>query len=265
MNYPPNQGVWGMNVKTTLFADDGVAAVAVGDLTDSYAPKCIIEGCKKRAVDRMVRSFVFVRPSLLVIDDQVTLNRPEIAVTWAAHVTQAPQLASSLASAVIGQSRVDVRTLEPAGISPNARREPTPSGEGSHRANAPWGPMWRIEVASPLQGRERSFLHFITAGPATGQAPPVLRLQGQGMKGALGAVNGQAIAVLFASTAQDARIKLGGNADLVVIAGLEPGKRYRIAVSAPNCELRVTSSNNAKDLQATRGGFVRSTATGCLR
>jgi hypothetical protein len=265
MNYPPNQGVWGMSVKTSHFADDGGVAVAVGDLTDSYAPKCIIEGCKKRAVERMIRSFVFVRPSLLVIDDQVTIKRPEISVIWAAHVTQPPTLASNLASAVVGQSRVDVRTLEPAGVSVIARREPTPSGEGSHRANQPWGPMWRLEVASPVQGRERSFLHFITAGPATGQAPPALRLQGEGIRGVLGAVNGQAIAVLFASVAEDARIKLGGNADLVVIAGLEPGRRYRISVSAPNCELRVARSSNGKDLQATKGGFVRSTATGCLR
>jgi hypothetical protein len=125
--------------------------------------------------------------------------------------------------------------------------------------------MWRIEVPSPKLGRERSFLHFITTGPATGQAPPALRLHGQGMRGALGAVNGQAIAVLFASAAKDARIKLGGNADLVVIAGLEPGKRYRVTVAAPDCELSVARSNNGNDLQATAGGFVRSKATGCLR
>jgi hypothetical protein len=270
MNYPPNQGVWGEKVRTTRFADDGLVAVAVGDLTDAYAPKCIVEGCSKRSVESMTRSFVFVRPSLLVIDDQVVTKRPEIAVTWAAHLTQPPVLAPDLVSAVVGQSRVDVRTLEPSGMRPTARREPTPSGEGSHRLNQPWGPMWRIEVASPRQSRERSFLHFITVGPATAQAPPALYLQGQGLRGARGAVNGKAIAVLFPSSkgdasSVDARITLDGTTDLVVIAGLVPGRHYRVSMTAPNCQLHLADSTRATDPQATPGGFLRIAATDCAR
>lgn len=265
MNYPPNQGVWGMKVRTTRFGDDGVVTVAVGDLADAYAPKCITEGCNKRSVERMTRSFVFVRPSLLVIDDQVTTKRPEVAVTWAAHVTQPPVLGSNLASAVVGQSRVDVRTLEPSGMRPTALREPTPSGEGSHRLNQPWGPMWRIEVHSPRQDRTRSFLHFITVGPAAAQPPPAMRLQGQGLRGAFGAVNGKAIAVLFASSTDKAQIKLGGAADIVVIAGLVPSKHYRVSVAAPKCELHLADSTSATDPQATAGGFLRIAATDCAR
>ena len=50
---------------------------------------------------------------------------------------------------------VDVRTLEPEGAEGVVVREPSPSGEGSHRADHPWGPMWRIEVASPRHFRSR--------------------------------------------------------------------------------------------------------------
>ncbi|HTM44853.1 MAG TPA: alginate lyase family protein [Polyangiaceae bacterium] len=270
MNYPPNQGVWGLKVKTTRFGDDGVAAVAVGDLTDAYAPKCIVEGCSKRAVESMTRSFVFVRPSLLVIDDRVTTNSPETAVTWAAHVTKLPAIASDLASAVVGQSRVDIRTIEPSGAHPLVRREPTPSGEGSHRLNQPWGPMWRIEVTSPVKRRERSFLHFITAGPANAQAPLALPLHGQGLSGAIGGVGGRVIAVLFNSAPSSAPVTnagaaLGGVADLVVIAGLTPGKHYRVSLTPPNCELRLTESTNFSDPQAGAGGFLRLTALDCGR
>ncbi|WP_410960087.1 hypothetical protein, partial [Salmonella sp. SAL4434] len=80
-------------------------------------------------------------------------------VVWAAHVTKAPAVANNLASAVIGQSRVDIRTLEPADARLSFVREPNGSGDGPHRTNKNWGPMWRIEVASPRGSAERGFLH----------------------------------------------------------------------------------------------------------
>jgi hypothetical protein len=263
LNYPPNQGVWGTKVRTTRFADDGVVAVAVGDIGEAYAPSCAEDGCTKRSVQELVRTFVFLRPSLLVVDDRVVLERPEYDVTWAAHVTTAPRISGAVVSALVGQSRVDIRTLEPESTEGNAVREPTPSGEGSHRADHPWGPMWRIEVPSPRGARERGFLQFITVDRADAAPPASRRLSGEGIRGCLGTVDGRRTAVLFADPKKGGHVSLGDGADLVVVAGLEPGRRYKVSVERPACRFDVSPTDDASATAANGGGFIRSTATQC--
>ena len=107
---------------------DKSEAVAVGDIGEAYAPSCAEDGCTKRSVERLVRTFAYLRPSLLVIDDRVVVERPEFDVTWAAHLTTNPTVSGPLASAVVGASRVDIRTLEPEQAEGAALHEPTPSG-----------------------------------------------------------------------------------------------------------------------------------------
>ncbi|HLK35607.1 MAG TPA: heparinase II/III family protein [Polyangiaceae bacterium] len=261
-NYPPNQGVWGATVRTTRFGDDGAVAVAVGDIGEAYAPSCAADGCTKRSVRRMVRTFVFVRPALLVVDDRVTLDRPDYDVTWAAHVTTPPTIAGGLATAVVGRSRVDLRTLEPEGAEAVALREPTPSGEGSHRADRPWGPMWRIEVSSRRGKVDRSFLHFITADRADAQPPPARRLAGDGLHGGEGGdVDGRRVAVLFADSKDGGSATIGAGDALVVVAGLEPGARY--APTWSGCRLEVTPTRDPTAPVASPGGFVRLTPAPC--
>lgn len=257
LNYAPNQGVWGANVKTTRFGDDGVAVIAVGEIADAYAPKCALSGCRKRSVERLTRSFVFVRPSLLVIDDQIELTSPDYGVTWAAHVTQKPNLDGRLVSVVVGGSRADVQIVEPAHASLSAPREPTASGDGSHRLNQPWGPMWRIEVASPRGERKRSFLHVINGGPATAAPAAVERLSGQGLRGALSRSAQQSAAVVFAGAQKEGQIALGKGADTVIIAGLEPGARYAVTLDATACTLRLAAGHDPAAPTATSGGFLR--------
>jgi hypothetical protein len=266
LNYPPNQGVWGTAVKTKSFADDGLVVVAVGDIGEAYAPSCAEDGCKKRSVERLTRSFVYVRPSLLVLRDEVELDRSDIAVTWAAHVTTSPTLDGNLASAVVGSSRVDVRTLLPPGGKPVALREPTPSGEGSHRLNQPWGPVWRVEVSSPRDAEEREFLHFIVAGPKA-DAPPVSELvTGKGLRGASGRADARRVVVLFAEGNVAARsASLGGPADVTVLAGLAPRRRYRVTLEpGGGCTLRLSESADARDPLSTSAGFLRADATRCV-
>ena len=264
LNYAPNQGVWGKKVRTTRFGDDGVVAVAVGDIGEAYAPSCAREGCTKRSVERLTRTLVFVRPSVLVVHDDVALERPDVAVTWAAHVTSAPTVSGNLTSAVVGKSRVDVRTLVPGDAKPAVLREPTPSGEGSHRLNQPWGPMWRVEVASPRDAREREFLHFITASPAAAAPVPAELLRGKGLHGGAGRVDGRRIVVLFAAADGGERnVSLGGTTDVTVVVNLTPGRRYRAAVDAAACALRLSESTNGRDPQATSGGFLRIDALRC--
>jgi hypothetical protein len=262
MNYPPNQGVWGAKVKTTRFGDDGTVLVAVGDIGEAYAPKCASTGCSKRSVEKLTRSFVFVRPALLVIDDRVTLADEDYAASWAAHVTQAPKLDGDQATLVVGASRLELKTLEPAHVKLTAPQEPTPSGEGSHRLNQPWGPMWRIEAASPRGEAERHFLHVMHALPASAPPAQVESLNGEGLRGGGARAEGRSVAVLFAGAKPEAQVALAGPRDIVVIAGLEPGKHYSVTIE-PGCRLKLKPSHNPSDPGATPGGFVRVAAKEC--
>jgi hypothetical protein len=263
LNYPPNQGVFGGDrVQTTRFEDDGAVLVAVGELGEAYAPACARQGCKARSVERLTRSFVYVRPSLLVIADDIALERADTGVTWAAHLTRAPTLAGDLASAVIGESRVDVRTLEPREARRAAPREPTPSGEGSHRANKPWGPMWRLEVESPRQERERRFLHVVSAGRADAAAPAARALAAENVSGARIEGEGRRTVVLFVRGATRAPVALGGPADSVIVVGLEPGRSY-LATIEPGCALRLAESKAAGATKLGKGGVLRVSAGSC--
>ncbi len=263
LTYPPNQGVWGADrVKTTRFADDGSVVVAVGELGEAYAPSCAEDGCKQRSVQRFTRSFVYVRPSLLVLDDRVELDAAGYGVTWAAHLTREPTLNGELASAVIGSSRVDIRTLEPREARHTAPREPTPSGEGSHRANKPWGPMWRLEVESPRGERQRGFLHVISSGPAAAAAPVARSVSADGVRGARVEADGRRTVVLFVEGDKGARVPLGGPADAVVVAGLVPDHSYRVTVDA-TCTLTLAPGSGADARRPGPGGFFRLDATGC--
>ncbi len=263
LNYPPNQGVWGTRVKTTSFGDDGQVAVAVGEIGEAYAPKCASQGCSKRSVAQLTRSFVFVRPSLLVIDDRVLLEQPDYDVTWAAHVTVGPKLAGDVTSAVVGGSRVDVSTLLPTDAGHRAPREPTPSGEGSHRLNQPWGPMWRIEVTSPRGERQRQFLHFICTAPAAAEPNVARRVAGAGLRGGVVRIEQRMVAVLFADSKAEGQASLGQSVDSLVIAGLAPGRRYELGVDKAKCSIRLATSHSDTDPVATTGGFVRLAAVAC--
>ena len=262
LTYPPNQGVWGgQRVKTTRFGDDGVVVVAVGELGEAYAPSCASDGCSERSVERLTRTLVYVRPSLLVVGDRVLLERPDFGVIWAAHLTEAPTLDGDLASALVGGSRVDVRTLDPAGTHHTAPREPTPSGEGSHRANKPWGKLFRLEVESPRGSRERSFLHVVSTGPRTTKPPASTLIGNERLRGARIEAGGQSTFVLFASGDERATVSLGGPANVVVV-GLVPGAAYRIATD-PRCDLSLTKGSGPGEQRATSGGFVRLTIERC--
>lgn len=264
-NYSPNQGVWGLHVRTTRFQDDGAVVVAVGDIGEAYAPSCAPDGCKGRSVERLVRTFVYVRPSLLVIRDEILLDQGGYGAVWAAHVTTAPVVLGDLASAVVGGSRVDVRTIEPPGAEPLALHEPTPSGEGSHRLNHPWGPMWRIEVASPRGSREREFLHLITVDRADATPPLAHRIAGLGIHGTDGRFGGHRTLVLFADASdKEKTVTLGGRADLALVLGLEPGRRYDVLVDAEHaCTVHLSPSSGASGVAATAGGLLRPDVASC--
>ncbi|HUH02458.1 MAG TPA: heparinase II/III family protein, partial [Kofleriaceae bacterium] len=262
LNYPPNQGVWARASRTVAFGDDGRAVVAVGDLGDAWAPKCALAGCSERAVTSAVRTMVYVRPATLVIDDRVEVDRDDVGVTWAAHVATNPTLGPGLASAVIGGSRVDVRTLLPAGVAATAPKEPTVKESHVYKKNDPRGDMWRLEVASVVGSRARSFLHWITAD-AAGQAPAAATaISGTGLRGGIGVRGGETVAVLFSETSAGGTAVVGTGAEVIVIAGLTPGESYAVSARGGDGGCAVSIAPGA-GLTATSGGFVRVAAPGC--
>jgi hypothetical protein len=71
-------------------------------------------------------------------------------------------------------------------------------------------------------------------------------------------------AVLFATTSGAGEAQLGGPASVVVIAGLEPGKRYRV-IAAPSggCSIKLEKATGNESSLAGPGGFVRVETPGC--
>jgi hypothetical protein len=263
MTYTPNQGVFGKKVRTTRFADDGQVAVVVGDIGEAYAPACARQGCEERAVSKLVRSMVYVRPSLVVVHDSIEVTKEDDGTTWAAHVTTEPQVNGSRVSAVVGRSRVDVQSLWPDAARVASVKEPTESGEGVHRKNQPWGPMWRIEIEAPRRDTRRTFLQVITADEASAKPRSAQRLAGQKLIGARAVSADKAWAVVFAEAEDGGQIALTRGVNAALVAGLAPGKRYRAKLSADrDCALELRAAQDG-NLLANPGGFVKIDVAAC--
>ncbi len=189
---------------------------------------------------------------------EITLEREDYGATWAAHTTVAPTIAAGRVSAVVGHSRVDIQVLEPEHAKLRVLREPTASGEGPHRQNHPWGPMWRIEASSPLGNRERGFTTVIGASRADARAPLVVRVVGAGLHGGVASIAGRSTAVLFAAPEGRGHAAPGVRVDEIVIAGLQPSRRYRVTVELDaSCFVSLRLAPDPAGLAATAGGFVR--------
>jgi hypothetical protein len=264
LTYAPNQGVWGKEVRTTRYADDGNVAVAAGEFADAYLPGCVRQGCRKRAVERATRTLVYLRPALVVVEDRVELQNGRDGVSFAVHVAKRPQRNARRTSAVVGSSRVDIQTLEPRDAAIVTLEEPTTSGPPPHRNNSVWGPLWRVEVRSPRGTAERRFVHWIVAGPANTTTPIARAVQGQGLSGALGSLRGgHSAAILFAEHPdQGGRIELSAQASDVVITNLAPDRTFRVVVGKADtgCSVRVEPDDKGQ-FRANSGGFLR--VAGC--
>jgi len=72
--------------------------------------------------------------------------------------------------------------------------------------------------------------------------------------------------VLFAAKPEGGSVALDEPSELVVVAGLDPGKSYEVDVDpAQRCTLRVKPGKRSDALVASGGGFVRVSAAGCAR
>ena len=115
------------NRERSATRDDSRVVVAVGDLASAWDPKCAERGCDRRTVNKALRTFVFVRPNVLVIDDRIEVASDKDLVTWAAHMRAAPAISGLRAGVENGGSRADLTILAPAGVRLRAPKEPTSS------------------------------------------------------------------------------------------------------------------------------------------
>jgi hypothetical protein len=258
-------------MRITRFADDGRDAIVSGDFGEAYAPSCAEDGCSQRSVRSARRAIVYVRPGVVVIDDRVALDDASFGVTWAAHFATAPTVKGASASATAGGSRVDVATLFPADAHAAVVREPTKTGDGPYRANEPWGPMWRLEVASPTGARERRFLHVIVAGAKSGREPFVRFLDGNGLTGALvndvsDGLDADGVDVLFADNERGGDGLVAPASDRVIVVGLRPDARYHLAseCAGPHERVYLTLDEQAEK-RANAGGVLSFATPACRR
>lgn len=195
LNYSPNQGDWGREtVRTTHFADDGEAVIAVGDITDAYLPQCASsDGCKKRAVDQVVRTLVFVRPQTLWIDDRVKVRDFVDGVSWLGHTQVVPTVEKRRVRAQNGDSRLEMEVLLPEDAAFTSVKQPTQPDQTHATQDNPWSDhIFRLELRTRGPGAHR----FLVVSQALGTkepARPVKPIRGTHLDGGVAAAE----AVLF--------------------------------------------------------------------
>jgi hypothetical protein len=259
LRYVPSHAVYGRKSRTVRWHDSGVAAVAVGDLTDNWDPKCVMRGCGDRAVSKVVRTLVYVRPNVVVIDDQIGLTKDDYGATWVAHVRSRPQISGLRASSVTGGSRMDVHAIEPAQAQVRAVEEPTPTAEEDHIyiGNKPDGRVWRIEVDTPRGSEERHIRTWIRAANAGAAPDQVTAVRGEGLAGAVGMVEATRVAVLFGGADGGSAAVPGAALGRALVVGLAPGEAYRANARPDQGGCRIEVARDA-------GGGVRADPSGTI-
>ncbi len=229
LDYSPNQGAWGWNVRTTHFQDDGQVAIAVGDLTDAYRPACIRDGCDTRVVERIIRTFVYLRPSMIVIEDRVSLVNASDGVTFVAHTMSAPTIDKTRATATVGASRVDVVAITDQAFS--VAKQPTLPDKGYAVQDNPWGPIWRLSLPSTVGAKDR---RFVVAAQANDRATTasIMPLHGEHLDGVAA---GQRAIVFAVSTGH---VTLPAQTRSVQLLSLDPQRGY--SARADGCNLTLS-------------------------
>lgn len=261
LNYSPNQGVWARDSRTVGYSDDGRAVVVVGDLAGAWDPKCALRGCKERTVKRARRTWIYVRPNVLVIDDSVEVESERDRVSWAVHVRAKPTIKGSSAAVEVGGSRADLAVLLPTGARLRAPKEPTTSDNHIYRRNLPRGDVWRIEIPSKSGAREREFRVWMGAANRGAEQAPARSRPGKGFESVLGSGLDRDVAVLFAKT------KKGGEGmafpgSVVVAVGLEAKAKYNLSSTLrPRQGVRGESDTcSVKIVPSARGNLLASDA-----
>jgi len=137
-------------------------------------------------VKAITRQFVYLRPDLFVVFDQVTAAKAEYPKTWLLHSIEEPPVEGNRFIIKHGEGQLFGYTLLPA----KARIEKV-GGPGKEfwvagknypvSANAEAG-AWRIEVAPPSAREIDFFLHVLYAADEGASPPDEVRLLTEGLK-----------------------------------------------------------------------------------
>ena len=271
--YSPNQGVWGKEVATLAFGDDGQVVVHRGDLRDAWSPKCVKDGCRDHEVAAALRTLVFVRPDIVVTNDDLRVESAGTVVSWIGNVLALPKVSGRHVSSVYQDSRMDLDVLEPRKGALEVTKVPMDKGEETHpyRFYMTKFDAWRIRVEAKRADarRLRVWMHVDDKGARSTAAVPV---QGRGLSGGLGYSGRRRVAVLFADDEAGgfARLPMAG-ADLAVVAGLKTGQAYSLTAEKKSgaCVLSVAVLSVASGGEgsggrvAGEGGFLRVALPGC--
>lgn len=260
LDYSPNQGDFG-DAKTVRLGDDGVLAVAVGDLTGAFFPACAPHsGCTDRVVKSVVRTMAYLRPATLFVSDRIELVNPKDGVTFLLHTTVAPSVRDGRLTAIVGGSRLDAVAIEPARASVRVAKQPTRPDTGHGVQDNPWGPIWRAEIDSPRGLAQRRFIEVLAASAAGAPAAEVLPVAGDGLRGAAVGDATHRQAVLFPEGLAGGRATLPAGTGRVFVVGLDPAAGYR--VQAQGCAVSVAAGGSERP---GSGGSVARDLVGCAR
>src|SRR5262249_6146311 len=129
------------------------------------------------------RTLIYWRPRAVVILDRVVLTDPSAGVAFAFHSTVEPLRAGPRTSIGVGDSRLDLTTVEPSHPQIQVVRQPTSPHAGPHRQDDPWGPSWRMEIAGRGGTKDRKFLHILSRGTRQDAPAPAVAVVGRGLRG----------------------------------------------------------------------------------
>jgi hypothetical protein len=257
LNYPPNQGAWGRQMVTKRFGDDGEVMRVEGEFGDAYRPSCGPD-CPERAVGSVTRTLVYWRPSTFVVLDRVVLTDANSGVALAFHSRVAPVRDGAHTSIVVGASRLDLKTVEPARTETKVVKQPTSPHSGPHRQDDPWGPIWRTEISGPRGTKDREFLHAASVGAHDEVPPPVVPVVGNGLRGV--AIGSRA--VLFANEITGGRAQLPAGTSTVVVVGPTFPHGRTFVPRSTGCEFAVSLGS---DQAGTSTSLFRFPVPSCTR
>jgi hypothetical protein len=245
--YAPNQGSWGDDVAITRTRDAAGVTYAQADLTTAWASPY-----GGNAVQRAVRSLVFVRPDVVVVHDAVRVAQAATIVQANWNFAANPVQTGDVFKVTSGGSALFMHPLLPATISP-AMSTQTYDGRVSYT----------YRQASPT-GTSRAFLHVFEVAPS-GQAAMrssalVTSFGGaaQGVEVTAGAANR---VLLFSAAGVEISERplrypyAVGGAQQHLIADLHPGASYQIQVSVGGSTVSTTTAT------ASEAGTVEMTFT----
>ena len=188
--YPPNQGDWGDDVGITRSRDANGTVYGQADLTTAWASPY-----GTNAVQRAIRSVLFVRPDLVVVHDAVRVGNSGTAVGICWNFAANPTRSGNIFTSTMGASRLFMQPLLPATVAPTWSTLTYDARDSYH-----------YEQYSPSGTADRAFLHVFEAvgsGQASMRANALVSSGDGSAEGVEASAGGSNRVLLFATHGQE--------------------------------------------------------------